>query len=448
MSEIERLISRHLDGELTPAEQLRFHKLLAESPDARALLREMTVLGRAARRTPALHQPGRRMEDRLFARLHTEGYRPGASSVPGASVAIKAGVADVVYTRLRQVALVAAMLIAVIGGGYLLDDHVTMRTGLAEKRSAVNPTAMPGLPGNEALATASSAGIQSPAAGRAREAVTGNAGTGHRSMRHNASATPLAPSYAEQYPVFARFMSTQDTSTSSSHSDVSVDGEPARALPVVPVFPDASLHVSGSGGGQQWMASIRGGVASVGSSDQRAQELNMRIAMQVDGGHQIALLVGSGPAVAETRHENTGIGMSIPAPPGDLPSGRVMPRDVPLPLPEYELSLRSEAWFGLGYNYSIDVTDNFSIEPGIRAGVGSTTWRMGLELPLRYRMNERMSMECALSATRVQPRDATPDRFTQLNESDHFIYEGSMLQPSFNSIALQVGVRVDLAGNR
>lgn len=448
MNEIERLISRHLDGELTPAEQLRLHKILAESPDARVLLREMTVLGRAARRTPSLHPAGRGMEDRLFTRLRAEGYRPGAS-VPQASVAVKTATSDLIYTRLRQVALVAAMLIAIIGGGYLLDDHVVVRTPLAGDPRTTTAATPFTVPQNESVTAAPDAIAQGTAAGRVVRAGRGNAIMRRRSVQPTISITPATPDHGDRY-LSARVIGTQDTAASSSLPDVPVNSDPIQP-PAVPLFPDTPRLLAGSGTGRQWMASIRGGVASVGSSKERAQELNMRIAMQVDGGHQIALLVGSGPAVAETRHENTGIGMSVPAPPpppGGRPIGRVMPREDVLPLPNYEFTLRSEAWFGLGYNYSIAMTDDLSLEPGLRAGVGSTTWRMGVELPLRYRMNESMSMECALSATRVQPRDGTPDRFTQLNESDHFIYEGSMLQPSFNSVAFQLGVRVDLAGNK
>ena len=144
MTEIERLISRHLDGELTPLEETRLRKLLVESPDARALLREMTVLARAARRTPGLHVPGAGMESRLFERLQQEGLYQEKPVAMEQNVSTPDGRRKSPMLAVLRGALVCAMLIAIIGGGYLLNDHDAghaARRAQGDLSSAVAPAA-------------------------------------------------------------------------------------------------------------------------------------------------------------------------------------------------------------------------------------------------------------------------------------------------------------------
>ncbi len=470
MNEIERLISRHLDGELTPSEETRLRKLLVESQDARALLREMTVLARAARRTPGLHAPGAEMQTRLFHRLRQEGLYRETPPTMRAPAALRPVPERSLMALVRRAALAAAMLIAVVGGGYLLDEHQAPPAPVhADVRVSVAPPSLAGrgirselpavsIPENsgDAAARAIRSSGSSPLRSAARR------GTSLNTSSTLASADPLlvpadtivkeseAIELANAYQVPARQRSlAHDLSPAGSDTARSASSQPMAlaAAPEFPVPPDdsnLSSPVQSDERGARWSAGVRGGIAAIGTSGESAREMSVGVGMELKGGHRMALLVGSSPTLTETRYRNTGIAISAPTP-SQVPSSN-RPATQRQGVQEYEKIARSETWLGLGYSYSVPLVAGLTLDPGLSAGIGNTSWRVGVELPVRYRLGSRVSMECALSANRTVARDGSADELGQVNVRNNYIYTSTLGQATFNSFGVQFGVRVDLTG--
>lgn len=468
MNEIERLISRHLDGELTPSEETRLRKLLVESQDARALLREMTVLARAARRTPGLHAPGAEMEARLFHRLHQEGLYQETPPAMRAPAALRPAPERSLMALVRRAALAAAMLIAVVGGGYLLDEHQAplapvhaeapapvSRHSLADRgvRSEIPATIIPEHGGNAAVRSFRSSG-SSPIRSADRRTTSPNASPALASADRSpvaadtivAESEAIALSRAYQNPARE---SSSPSKISSPENDTLLSAPSQQmalaAPPEFPVPPD-DLHLSSplhsDERGARWSAAVRGGIAAIGTSGESAREMSVGVGMELQGGHRMALLVGSGPTLTETRYRNTGIAISAPTP-SQVPSAN-RPAPQRQGGQEYEKIARSETWLGLGYSYSVPLVAGLTLDPGISAGIGNTSWRVGVELPVRYRLGSRVSMECALSANRTVARDGDADELGQVNVRNNYIYTSTLGQATFNSFGVQFGVRVDL----
>lgn len=477
MNEIERLISRHLDGELTPSEETRLRKLLVESQDARALLREMTVLARAARRTPGLHAPGAEMEARLFHRLHQEGlYHQTPPAMRDPAMLRSPARETSVMAMVRRGALVAAMVVAVVGGGYLLDEHQAPQAPVHAE--AVAPVAAPLLADRDIRSERGIRGeipaVSIPENGgdiAVRSSRSSRASSAGYALRRSLSARvspPLASaenalalasriaeasapdtlSASYQFSVRERSLAYQ-ISSPKSDTAVSAPSQPAAlaAIPEFPVPPD-DLHLPPSfqsdERGTRWSAAVRGGIAALGTSGESAREMSVGVGMELKGGHRMALLVGSGPTLTETRYRNTGIAISAPTPSQVPTSNRITTQRQGVQ--EYEKITRSETWLGVGYSYSVPLVAGLTLDPGLSAGIGSTSWRVGVELPVRYRLGGRVSMECALSANRTVARDQTADELGQVNVRNNYIYTSTIGQATFNSFGVQLGVRVDLTG--
>jgi hypothetical protein len=216
----------------------------------------------------------------------------------------------------------------------------------------------------------------------------------------------------------------------------------AAVVPPVPVVPGIRTN-------DHWIASFRGGIAAVDDgAGTMVRELDMKVGMQMDGGHKVSFIVGIAPAINEMRRQNTGIAMSSPtfSQIPDVTDGAGNSRNQEDEVVAYERIVRSEPWFGVGYNYSMAIVKNVSIDPGMKAGASASTWRIGAELPVSFRMSRNMSLECALSVAHVLPRNVGGDggSLAVTNTPDHFIYEESKHQSSFTTYGVQLGIRLEL----
>lgn len=88
MMDIELLISRYVDGDLSSEEESEFHHMLSVSPEARDLFREHLTLRSVARDERILQRPSEGLRGDLFARLQAE---EGMSAAVAQSVAGTAG---------------------------------------------------------------------------------------------------------------------------------------------------------------------------------------------------------------------------------------------------------------------------------------------------------------------------------------------------------------------
>ncbi len=438
MTEIERLISRHLDGELTPSEETRLRKLLVESHDARALMREMTVLSRAARRTPVLYAPQQRMEKQLFQRLQAEGLRrAGALNAQEMASAPALSYRGGVLARLRGPALVLAIVITIIGGGFLIRGYqgadapmqaqaVTMKAAAVAANRGLRADLPPIIVNDTMRAVRSTArDAAGSSAARQPERVLGPE-AGMEAPNRSLAVDAIGSSAADSALAHGRYT------------------ENVREIQMPPAFDFPSVALSADmREGMKISASLRGGLASIQGTGSNVRDLSVRVGMEINGGHQIAFLAGSSPTLAEIRQQNTG--MAAPVPSRSHTNRRFSSQEHQLP--EYQQAAGNEPWLGVGYNYSVSVLKGLSVDPGVRAGLGTTSWRLGLEVPIRYHLGGNVSMECALSATRVVARSSVAEETTMENAASHFLYTSLREQASFNSFGIQFGVRVDLSGH-
>jgi hypothetical protein len=201
-------------------------------------------------------------------------------------------------------------------------------------------------------------------------------------------------------------------------------------------------------------ASFRPGVAMIERRERAiTRDVSLQLGMELKGGHQLSLILGTAPSLTETRHENTFEPISSPAfastPNEDVRTeSEVTPHHQSIPLPEYELRLRNEAWVGVGYSYSVTPVKGMSVGIGVNAGASASAWRVGGELPVRYAVMKNIAIEGAVSVSGLNPRNHDVERFVVTDSPDHFLYRASIERPSFVSYGVQLGIRVELAGNR
>jgi hypothetical protein len=449
VADIETLISRHLDGELTPAERAYFRRLLAESSDARALLREMTEVARAARRMPRMHAPAAPLEASLFQRLEAEGLnqRPAQSPAQAPAAAPRAS-----FGARGMVTAGLLLLLLLIGGGYLGFNatsaaHAPVAAGFAgiptsaSFGSIARPVAsivadrggMVNIPSLQ-LSFAKQNAIRGISSHRASHgSVSDNVASrdAARPMNNGAPVPVIADSLAS-----ARYLAAAQVP--AMHEEL----PPIAAAPLIPM----AQAIAGVRPSHHWIASFRGGIAAVNDQERTmVRELDMKVGLEMEGGHKVSFIVGMAPTISETHRDNTGIAMTAPVfsqVPTD-PGIRSEDRETSASVVEYERTVSSEPWFGVGYNYTVAVAKDVSIDPGMKAGASVSTWRVGAELPVSMRMSKNMSVECAFSVSRVLPRHGA-GTMALTDTPDHFIYEESKQAASFTTYGVQLGIRLEL----
>lgn len=196
----------------------------------------------------------------------------------------------------------------------------------------------------------------------------------------------------------------------------------------------------------RWSASLRGGVATMGGvNTTAARELDMKVGLRVGSAHQISLVVAMGPTASQVSLENTGKTVGTSSIARDS-YARTHEAAVPSAA-GVDQSVKSEAWIGVGYNYSLSLGGALSLEPGARIGTGASAWRIGAELPLRFRMSPTMSLECAGSLARVMPLGSASDR-TRADLADSYVYYESTQPLAVTTYGVQLGMRIDFGSGR
>lgn len=456
MANIELLISRYLDGELTPAENAYLRRLLAESSEARATLREMTEVARAARRIPRMHAPEGGLEARLFQRLSAEGLHKGPAPKPAP---VEAPAAPFSFLGMRRGSMAVAgllLLVLTIGGAYLRfgGEDAPARAPIALGFSGAE-TPAPGalIGGSESALVADHGGMVNI------PEVSLRLSASRRPNRVPSRARAAAVENVREDRVEPMQALANDTSLRLIAPSALADHTTPSVDTTAPAMPSKAAHIAPSilpqqpvaGVRNHWAASFRGGVATVNDdAGTQVRELDMKVGLQMVGGHKVSFIVGVAPAISETRRENTGIGLSSPAlsqvPPStdELKSQRAFSEQ----FPEFERVVRSEPWFGVGYNYSLPLVKDLSIDPGVKAGASASTWRVGAELPVSYRMSKYMSIECAVAIAHVLPREASSDNRALTDTPYHFIYEETKQVASFTTYGVQLGIRLEIPAGK
>jgi hypothetical protein len=492
VTDLEVRISRYLDGEASAAEAAEIRELLERSPEARALLREMVLLSRAARKLPSLDAPRRSSEARLFRQLMAEGFTAaGAETAP---VEPTVRVADLhavsrwrSASRLIPVAGVMALLLLVIGSERLV---APAHGDLAVSRPPSSPGAIAGVQAPVAPRPDASFSSRSPEPGYR----AAHSGSGARSMGASETSSLLA---AEQ-----TVRTSVESAVASSH--MSTDGSPASrdiapqssattdiSTPVRPQLlslrstlrstsggsessaagaserTSFRVHSASESGASTFAASLRPGVSYIGKGGGlMAQEMSIRFDASLGEGHRVSLIAGQAPTISEIHTDRT----RLPDPPqlhtsalrtiddskssGFTGSSATAPIELtpvvasaaPVTTSSVELRMKNEVWLGVGYSYTITPLQGMRIGAGAKAGSSPSAWRVGIELPVSYQMMKGISVEAVPAATFVSPHDRSSSSYAVDGVPGGFSYQGESQRISFTSIGLEIGLCVELDG--
>lgn len=491
MSELEALISKHLDGELSPSELIELRRLLASSPDAQAVYREMTAIRRAARRTPTLHQPSAATEARLFHRLGAAGLRD-VPAMPGSarsSVPVRRGL--VATASMLAVALVALImsLPSRIDEGAIAGEAPARpsATSSPSREPAANGQALrraPSIPATPSAADVGARRAPELAAGRpaaldaaALDAAASDAAARGAAVRGAAERVADASDAAERMAA-ARVAASSDAladgarTVNTRENDIPLDSgapsdpaaqansvsdtaatEPSlaasdhvesiellaaaepRLLPIPGERPDPSIL----------SAAMRFGTSMISEGvGESAQDLSVGLDFKLGAGHHLALVAGRSAAVTEQRAYNT---HSVPAralssdvKDGD---GAGLQRIEKSPEP-YDLEVSKEWWAGLGYTVTIAELDMIEVGLSARGGIGTRSLRAGLEVPVRMNVTERFALEVIGTSAYVVPHTVSRNEFSVQSSSDGYLYEAESEHTAFSTYGISFGLRFAL----
>ena len=436
MSELELLISKYLDDEVSAAELAELQRCIASDPEARALYAEMTAIRRAARRAPTLRAPLAVSEARLFERLRHEGFgtmplsaSPIGSTRPGFRPSRRR--AGLVGAMLGTVAIAAMLFIAPIAqltqrdSGTLPLATTMQNNDAAEDRTSDAPSASTPSP---ATSTASSEASTADAASRRSEVVTGIIAP----VKHidAIAATPDE----KQLDDAPRDSTAQSESTATNDDPTIPAGEElALASPAVLPVPDAT-----DAGEPLLSATLRYGSSLISrTSDVFSEDVSVGLDFNLGDGHRLAVLGGRSAAVTEQRATNT---HAIVARAAVDKNGARLARAEVVPQP-YDIEVGKEWWVGLGYNYSLNQGQPLELTVGARGAVGPRSLHVGAEAPVRYHVTRQLAVEMIPSAAFVVPHDRARSEYSIDNASDGYLYEAESEHTSFSTFGVAIGVR-------
>jgi anti-sigma factor RsiW len=493
VSDLEIRISRYLDGEASAAEAAEIRALLERSPEARALLREMMLLSRAARKLPSLDAPRRSSEARLFRQLMAEGFT--AAGAENAPVEPAARVADLhavsrwrSASRLVPVAGVMALLLLVIGSERLV---APAHGDLAVSRLPSSPGAIAGVQAPVMPRADASFSSRSPEPGYR----AAHSGSGARSMGASETSSLLAAEQTVRTSVESAVASSHmSTDGSLASRDIAPPQSSATADISTPVRPQLlslrstlrstsggsassaagasertsfRVHSASESGASTFAASLRPGVSYIGKGGGlMAQEMSIRFDASLGEGHRVSLIAGQAPTISEIHTDRT----RLPDPPqlhtsalrtiddskssGFTGSSATAPIELtpvvasaaPVTTSSVELRMKNEVWLGVGYSYTITPLQGMRIGAGAKAGSSPSAWRVGIELPVSYQMMKGISVEAVPAATFVSPHDRSSSSYAVDGVPGGFSYQGESQRISFTSIGLEIGLCVELDG--
>lgn len=478
VSDLETRISRYLDGESSPAEQAELRELFERSPEARVLLREMTVLRRAARKLPTLDAPRRMVETRLFRQLEVEGLAPvDDDAVPAPLLERTADISAMSVWRsvVRYGTAVAAVAVLVLMfGSERLIAPGSGAAGEGGNISAGRSIAALTAPLPETIASGADSHLKRAVAAvhstiHRREAAIGTGGGSIDGVGSDVAAIASNSSTDTLHAPLA--MTMQSAMQAGDPAVPSVENQAPvaslrRALgSAMGVAPQRStelsnvrIHRASQVEESSFAASIRPGVSYIGKGGGlMAQEMSIRFDASLGQNHHISLIAGRAPTVSETHTDRTPLPQSLQASATRSDSkGSGLNSEIPpaaaslparTPASGSVLNVQSETWLGLGYTYTIAPVEGFHVGAGVRAGSSASAWRMGFELPVRYQMMPGVSFEAVPSATLVAPRDRSPEAYTADGTAGDYTYQGTTQQLSFTSIGLEVGLRIEFGGH-
>jgi hypothetical protein len=440
VSNLELLISRYLDGELSDVERQELNLLLDQSPEARSLLREMLAVSRSARTLPQLDTPSNDTQHALFMQLQAEGFAgehlEHAQSPAGQS---PQAIGRTNGAFRRSVAVVAVLLIGLLTTSYWS----------AQLSNTADPSQMAAVEGDmprfrfdptrDAVASFSTQTAESVIT--TAQLRVPHQTTAGRIQRVLGSNEPIAPERNTTANTRAdRVADGSDSSAQTQRpseqigtevSPLLADDAPARII--LPPVDDEDDGVMLSA------AFLPAGMAYVGNG-QSANELTVRVDATIAGRHNFSVIGGRSPVV--TERTAVPVFSSIVSSNSDESSS---PRSKQSK--QSDLTLGNELWVGAGYTYTVAKSNGVEVGLGVTGAVGERSWRVGGELPIRYRVTESISLRCVPSLTRVIPRDETSKMLLLDDAESGALYLGNESPTAFTSVGVQMGFSIDFGGS-
>lgn len=477
-----------MDRELSPEEEGTFHRILSESAEARRLLREMESIRSAARRVPALTVPPPQVESSLFQQLFAEEteLQEEEDSVDRKPVPLFARISAT--ARRSGMFAAATLLVGFIGWGtFRIAGNADVAAGEAVAAAVVPSGPAPqGAAGTEPEAAANTSTVTGINAGRTQSevrkreekketiglrnvAATRTSGSSPSSLRREESASKPEIEAAEEAPGRSLPFALNDPASVTAMPEV--DSWPPRSLnlqtlaapendalatsernaemrsqefsdpDVAPVRSPLTYAVAPSRKeeSQTISASYRHGLSYLekSGSEFTTQDFSLRVEGRFDNRHRLSLAVGQSPLLVErtARTMPTGIALN--------PDGKG-PAITSSEQVEHFSRVADEVWAGIGYGYALVAAERVRLEPGINFGVGERSLRISAELPIRYRLTDRFSLDFVASVSRVQPHDQITRDVDREYDRASFLHVDEEQHPVFTSMGASIGLSFDL----
>ena len=427
MQDLELTISRYLDGELTSQEEQLFQKILQESPEAQALLRQTEEIRSVARLFPALTTPSAHTENRLFQQLFVE--EPVEEGKRGI-IPLLSRITESAWERAGSL-VPAVLLIFTLGSGLWFafnQGSEPQAESIANRLHAPTTfsTTDNQLP-SDAIATEAYASDSTPASkiknnlpnyiasvpvrivhhtqeGTAPALIVDSA-AGNQIIDNNHVKEPLneyeqSTSTSPEIP-FAQNQDHENPSSSIATTDKPQIVDNALSLPSSSLTLPTPSKSSG-----RLRASYHHGVAAsvVDNNFIAAQDLNIRVDGRLNDQHRLSLAVGQSPLLVWERQNVVAENDEKKGP--QTASG------------SYTQSQRfdDELWAGVGYGYALVKNDLIRLEAGVNLGVGERSFRYGVELPASIDITDKLALDITPFASRVAPYNQQVQDVSQTEE--------------------------------
>lgn len=440
---LDDIISRHLDGELTPAEQTWLIGAMSESPEVAMRVHDAVLTARAARRTPVLHQPSAKITHTLFQSLAAEGlYQEAQSSVLVVTHASRQR-RRISYLRTASLVTMIGLLAAVVIGDGAFSNNpnsswmaqpvaIVPTLTLDQHRHRAGVAAL--LPQQRLQQDATPVGTVNSDANSTFTALSPVVQENQQSSADSKMDNKEQQIGSLPIPTVASVVQQEDQTPSPDFQQQRVSERVQET--------EGTLSVSASSG----IAYLLKGAGTT------RQETTIKVTLAFHK-HSFSIVGGYSPKLREV---DDALAMASALQPSSTTSSTDytesvntggLQRESKSIVATQQIPERAEPWLGVGYNYSVALHRTVEMIPGIVAGAGTTSWRVGAELPMRYHVTKKVSLELVAAANYVRPYPQQGSGFDFTDDANRYHYYETSEQAAFTAVGARLGVVMKMSGN-